>query len=325
MHLEALSNGMGAPSMLAFHYACEGKIPARISITADTGSEQHRLLINGPQERISAAEFYQTYVEPKGKEYGVECFFVRSKFKDGEPRPALWEQVKQSILSGEYPTRIHIPLFGSEGGRLKQSCTESWKVKAIKQCARSLGATSMRTAQGLHSAEFTNRAETRIPLGLIGGFQTYGSVDRVVVTKEPPTGGLFHFDNAGNPTLVTSAYETIEVRPIKWLSHYYPLGEGPLKMNRAEIRAECDRLGLPYLKTSECDICPHKDYWRWLDTPPEVIDEIAYYESLMKGEYFFTPLRVPLKEALRIMASKYEGKMFSDVADFGCANSYCGV
>lgn len=36
-HIEALANGMGGPSMYLLWLACQKRIPATVSITADTG------------------------------------------------------------------------------------------------------------------------------------------------------------------------------------------------------------------------------------------------------------------------------------------------
>ena len=61
-HLEIISNGLGAPSMRLFQLACEGKIPAKVSITGDPGSEKHRPMNDG--RMMSAYEYYSQYDEP---------------------------------------------------------------------------------------------------------------------------------------------------------------------------------------------------------------------------------------------------------------------
>jgi hypothetical protein len=47
MHLESISNGLGAPSILLVAMAIRGEIPATVSITADTGWENDRLWNTG--------------------------------------------------------------------------------------------------------------------------------------------------------------------------------------------------------------------------------------------------------------------------------------
>ncbi len=47
MHIEAISNGLGSPSMMLCVLAQRGEIPATVSISADTGSEITRLCSDG--------------------------------------------------------------------------------------------------------------------------------------------------------------------------------------------------------------------------------------------------------------------------------------
>jgi hypothetical protein len=59
----------------------------------------------------------------------------------------------------DHPRKAFIPLFGSQDGRLRQSCTQRWKVAAIRQQARKLGAQTMRAAQGIHADEAKRRVK----------------------------------------------------------------------------------------------------------------------------------------------------------------------
>lgn len=47
LHIESISNGLGAPSMMLMLLARQKEIPATVSVTADTGSELTRLCSDG--------------------------------------------------------------------------------------------------------------------------------------------------------------------------------------------------------------------------------------------------------------------------------------
>jgi hypothetical protein len=85
-------------------------------------------------------------IVPVGIEFGIETAFVRAQDGDGNPLPALGEQMRQGIMAG-------VPTFGSNGGRLSQGCTEKYKVRAIRQELKRRGATSARSALGLTMSE----------------------------------------------------------------------------------------------------------------------------------------------------------------------------
>lgn len=192
-----------------------------------------------------------------------------------------------------------MPLFGSDGGRLKQNCTDRWKLAAIKQEARRMGATHLCSAQGIHAGEAARRINGQW-LGRQNGFDTFQTAYRNRETGE---------------WVVT-----------KWLTHYYPLVE--LRLNRQKVREAMEHLGIPYLLTSECDGCPHQDPARWLRRSPETIRQIANLESSYNGEYFFTDRRRPLP--IVIAEYKEEQRMnrtlfANDAASFGCDNGFCGV
>lgn len=286
-HIEALSNGLGAPSVYLVELARQKKIPATISITADTGAERDRLWSNG--ERTTAREYFNRVVEPLAREADIEAVMVEALDGDGNPIPPLMEWTDGFIAAGKL-NHIKIPLFGSDGGRLKQNCTSRKKVAAIRQELRRQGATSARMAQALH------RGEVRRMKGrggrVEGGFYT-----------------LTDFD-------------------VLWCSHYYPLID--IGLFRADVREQLDLLGIPYLLSSECDDCPHQDWPRWSRHTSEVIDAIAEREAKMGGQFFYTDKRIPIKEALPLLRAEYEANrstmdMFDD-PDFGCdEGAVCGV
>lgn len=295
MNLEIVSNGLGAPSMYLLYLAGLRDIPATVSITADTGAERDRLWSTG--ERSTAARFFRELVEPLAGEWGIEARFVRARQKNGASLPTLWEHTKRMIEQGKFGA-IKMPLFGSRGGRLRQVCTSRWKVAAIRQEARRLGARRVRSAQGIHMGEAARRvkgANARFE----SGFWTYDDIDGSTRDGRP--------------------------RIVKWASHYYPLVDRGV--HRRTVEAELRRLNIPYLVTSECDCCPHKDAARWLRTSPEMIEEIAYWEAKMNRQFFFTDQRLPLKRAVHKMQAERaaQGNIFDDTVEFGCGNGVCGV
>lgn len=304
MHIEIISNGLGAPSIYLLILAREGKIPATVSITADTGAENDRLWNTG--ERTTAREYWERVVEPLARDAGIAAYFERAVDEDGEPLPSLWDWTT-SIIEGENikPPKnestaknplnlLKIPLYGSEGGRLSQNCTDRFKVAALYQTARRLGATTTRFAQGLH----------------------YGEVRRMKGVNGRMEGEYYTLNDIRSGKVV------------QWASHYYPMIDR--REYRETARARLAALGIPYLETSECDDCPHKDWPRWSRTSPEVLARIAEREAAMSGQFFFTDKRIPLLEALPLMQQEHEaalraGGMFDDT-DFGCdEGAVCGV
>jgi hypothetical protein len=290
MRIEAISNGLGAQSMYMLCMAAEGRIPARLSITADTGWENDRTWMDGTKS--SSREYFEMIVRPYAIAHGIEAIMVGAVTKAGEPVPTLGDWTRQYIEEGKI-NHVKIPLFGSNGGRLRQPCTSRKKIAAIRQELRRRGATSARMAHGLHRGEFHRMK------GVHGrmeeGFYTLTSMDA------------------------------------QWMSHYYPIiDEG---LFRPDVSAELVKRGIPYLLSSECDGCPHKDWPRWARTSQAVIDDIADMEEKMGGQFFFTVERIPIKEALPIMQRKWEEKhlhegqmdLFDD-PDFGCdEGGVCGV
>ena len=281
MHIEYISNGLGAPSMYMLLLAIEGRIPATVSISADTGSENDRLLNSGA--RTTNADYIRDVVEPLAREGGIEVAFVRADDKHGNAMPSLLDHTAQMIQQGKI-THIKMPLFGSNGGRLRQACTQRWKVMAIRQELRRRGATSARGAHGLHR----------------------GEVHRM----------------KGHSGRVEAGYYTLTDFDVKWVSHYYPLID--IGLFRANIQEEMDRRGIPWIVSSECDMCPHKDISRWLRTDPAVISRVAELEAGLAGQFFFTDRRIPLRDAIAQMQQQPED--YQTQIDFGCDNgAVCGV
>jgi hypothetical protein len=290
MHIEAISNGLGAQSMAMVVLAAQGKIHSRLSITADTGWENDRLWSDGT--RAGNAVYVEQVLKPYATQHGIDVAFVRSVDRNGEPMAGLGDWMR-SIIADEKLNNLKIPLYGSNGGRLGQSCTGRMKVSAIRQELRRRGATSARNAHGLHR----------------------GEIHRM----------------KGHSGRVEAGFYTVTDMDVNWCSHYYPL------IDLGLFRSDCQRIvqeaGLPFLLSSECDGCPHKDWPRWERTSQRIIDELADMESGMGGQFFFTNERIPLKEALPIMQAKWQSKQTSntqasifDDPDFGCdEGGVCGV
>lgn len=292
-----LSNGLGGQSMYMLYLAAQQRIPATLSITADTGSETDRVCSTG--ERMSAPDFFARYVVPYAQAHNIEAVLVRAKDRTGADLPPLIDALRATSFNGGRLPSMSVPLYTNDRGqgRLRQTCTSKWKVAAIQQEARRRGITLLRSAIGFHYYESDRiKAQWR---GTEGGYDIY----------KPYT------NRRGR--LVT----------VKWLEHYYPLID--LRLNRTQIQHKLGEIDLPYLTTTECDHCPHQDYPRWAAHSAEVIDEMAQIEEQWSGKLFLTDRRVPLKEALNAMRTEHEerqrqGQLFE--ADFGCeTGAYCGI
>lgn len=264
MHIEAVSNGMGGPSMYLLWLACQRKIPATVSITADTGFELDCLVSTG--ERMSAEQFFARHIKPLASAYGIDAYFVRAVTRDKKAMPGLLDYHREYAMQSKAPPLF--PMFGTHGGRSLQRCTQRYKVTPIRQQLRRLGATTQRSAQGLHRDEIHRMrgADQRTQ----DGFMTWTDLD--------------------GPR-----------RPVKWCSHYYPLIE--LGLSRTDIRRELTHEGIPFILGSQCDGCPHKNLERWLMTSPQKLIELAEIERDTPG-WYFTNLRIPLLDAIEVMKSK---------------------
>jgi hypothetical protein len=281
-HINSISCGQGGPSLFLIVMAGEGMFPADVVIVADTGWENDMLWSNG--ERTTAEEFFERVTKPVAESYGMTAYFVRSRQDTGEDYPPIDIFITSKTLTGNLADskNIEIPVFGSRGGRMKQTCTSKWKIQAIRQQLRRLGATSATTALGLHSGE-AHRAKASF------------------VKWDLPCWPLL--DIMETPTGIAS------------------MGIGRV-YGRQDIQTELERRSIPYLLSTECDGCPHKDWSRWKRTSPETIEELADFESQFNGEFFLTSARKPLKESLAIMEADNErGESLFDVCDSG----YCFV
>lgn len=156
-HLHCVSCGQGAPSLFMIVQAGEGKFPCDVVITADTGWENDMLWNTG--ERTTAKEFFERVTKPLAKSYGIDAAFVRTLDKDGNPyEPIPVAMARKQTLAGseQYPGKnygLDIPMYGSQGGRLSQSCTSKWKIQGINQELRRRGAETATTYLGLHLDE----------------------------------------------------------------------------------------------------------------------------------------------------------------------------
>lgn len=288
--------------MLLFEMACRREIPATVSITADTGWEKDRTWSNGRKTQIKV--YFDEIVAPLGKKYGVETVFARSVDKSKQPLPDLVDHLRWCVATGKL-NNIKIPMFGSKGGRLGQSCTDKWKIRAINQTLRSMGAKTACTAQGIHAGESARRVKG-ICLRQSGNWSIYQTT--VMVSKELEDGTKIKIE-----------------KPIKWLTHYYPLVD--LGHNRHICQVKIVGEGIPYLLSSECDGCPHKDLTRWERTEEKVLIELAEIERGLDGKFFFTSKRIPLLKAIAAMKEeqRIDPERYKTEADFGCGNAVCGV
>ena len=277
-HINSISCGQGAPSLFLIVMAGEGYFPADVVIVADTGWENDMMRSDG--RRTTAAEFFEEVTKPLAQQYGIDAVFVRALDGNGIPEPPI--QADQRIVAGKY--EIDIPLYGSNGGQLKQSCTDKWKKRAIRQELRRRGATTAMTALGLHRGE-SHRIK--------------------------PSDVQWH----------QSCWPLCDLREDA-ATQVESMGIGRT-WDRASVFTEMERRGIPYLLSSECDGCPHKDkdWARWQRTAPETIERLAEFEATFNGEFFLTSYRRPLKGALAVLENdKSTGSLF-DICDSG----YCFV
>jgi hypothetical protein len=291
---------MGAPSTFLIWMASQGALPGVTHVlVANTGSEVDRKLHDG--SRIKSDEFVESFLRPMCDKAGLALAYVRTRLRDGiTEMPSLWAETKRLVQIGKLQS-IPIPLFGSNGGRRKQTCTDVFKIRAMDQYVRREGATSVRSYQGLHAAEMH-----RIDGDVVeedGSLTIYRTIRRVKVK----TYGL----NLLGEKVVNS--EKTVRRPIKWKTHCYPLID--MHLDRETVQRQCNQYKVPYLITSECDMCPHQDLERWKRHTPAVINEIAEIEAQMRGEFFFTDRRIPLKQALH---EKESGQNWQ-----GCESGLC--
>lgn len=291
-HINSISCGQGSPSLFLIVMAGEGMFPADVVIVADTGWENDMLWNTG--KRTTAREFFEEVTKPLAAKYNIEAVMVRTIDENGKLYDAIPDSIQRKQMmsgtakpngDGDWSDRygLDIPLFGSKGGRLKQSCTSKWKIQAIRQELRRRGATTATTALGLHRTE----AHRIKPSDNKWALQRWPLCDLQ--------------ETAGNDIAEMGIGRT-------W--------------DRASIQTEMDRRNVPYLVTTECDGCPHKDWARWQRTSLSTIEELAVFEAQFGGEFFLTSYRKPLKEALALMElDNDKGANLFDMCDSG----YCFV
>lgn len=291
--LVTLSNGQGSQSQYLLYLISQGKFPATHSITADTGSEKENTWNTG--ERTSAEEYFNQVTKPFADKWGIDARFVRATEgrKVKVPLPSIEDWLKRELERARRGERVAqfgsmpLPLYGSNGGRLKQTCTDKWKIQALKQEARRLDATFVYSAQGIHAAEAWRRAKG-VYYGKWLGFDAFHTVN-----------------------------STGEVE--SWMMHCYPLVD--LQIDREGCRQALDRLDIPYLVTSECDICPHQDKARWLRLSDERINELTELESKWEGVYWLTSHHKPLRQVINNW--RKELPTISDDTASGCDSGFC--
>lgn len=293
MHIDSISCGQGAPSLSLIVMAGNGLFRADLVIVADTGWENDMLWSTG--ERTTAKEFFEQVTRPLAQRYGIDAAFVRSLRENGEPYdPIPISIAKKHKLAGtpEFPAPyygIDIPMYGSNGGQLNQSCTSKWKIQAIRQELRRRGADTAICAQGLHREEA----------------------------------------------------HRVKPSDMKWVKNCWPLldwgedmdgNQRELGIGREYSREDTQdilaQVGVPYLVTTECDGCPHKDIARWRRTSPETLAELAELEQMFDGEFFLTEPRLPLLQGIESLAIKPKrarrGQAGASLFD-SCDSGYCFV
>lgn len=283
--------------MYVLWLACQHRIPATVSVTADTGWEDDCLVSTG--ERMNAHAFWERYVKPLAEAHGIAAHFVRARDRSGAVMPSLIDYHLAMVKDG-MPRKFKplMPMYGSRGGRAQQKCTSRFKIAAIRQDARRMGAKTTRSAHALHMGEMQRMKGAN--LRLEGGWHTWNAIDG---TRKIKRNGI-----------------VVEVpRVVKWVSHYYPLID--LRMTRQMVDDELDCLGIPYIVGSQCDGCPHKNLSRWDRTSESTIIRLAEIERRTPG-WYFTSMRVPLPVAIERMRA--QPSLFAD-SDFGCGNAVCGV
>ena len=262
MHINSISCGQGAPSLYMVVMAGEGVFPADVVITADTGWENDMLWSTG--ERTTAKEYFARVTKPLAESYGFGAAFVRAQNGQGREMLPIPDMQRRPAPNGsKHKYLIDIPLHGSEGGRMRQSCTGKWKITAVRQDMRRRGADTATVYLGL-------------------------TID-----------------------------EVHRMRPsdVKWCTNTWPLIDA--RLYRASIITELEKRSIPYLISTECDGCPHKNTARWKRTSQAMIDELAVFETRFKGEFFLTSQRIPLKEAI---ANMDDGQLSLFDA---CDSGYC--
>jgi len=108
---------------------------------------------------------------------------------------------------------------------------------------------------------------------------------------------------------------------VQWNDNAYPLvmNDENMRFHRASCIKHLEDRNIPYLVTTECDGCPHKDPARWRRTSKDTLKEVAEWEEQFGGEYFLTRSCIPLLEAVQGME---DGE---SMAFDSCDSGYCFV
>ena len=222
-HFEVSSNGMGGPSMYMMVLAGQHKIPATLSITADTGWENDCLLSDG--RRVTAQEFYSDVIVPVGIEFGIETAFVRAQDGQGNPLPGLGELMRKGIIPG-------VPTFGSNGGRLAQGCTGKYKIRAIRQEIKRRAVTSA----------IDNILQTTI----VSHSNVIDIIKKLLKAKT-----MGQTKTTARCALGLTMGETHRMKntDVAWQKVYWPLIDE--RLYRATIEARLNEMGIPYMITSQ--------------------------------------------------------------------------
>lgn len=278
-HLHIISSGQGAPSTLLIWLAGQGLFQCDAVIVADTGWETDLHRSDG--ERVTNREYFNDVTKPLAKKFDIPAYFVRSKLGDGSDRPPIDSyQLRPTPKGSKHEFIFDIPLYGKDGGKSRQSCTELWKIRAVRQQMRRLGATSGTVYLGL----------------------TMDEVHRIKPSS------------------------------VKWIQHDWPLvmPKYGVQIDRMGAQRKLKELGILYLRSTQCDGCPHKGLSRWRDTSPRVIDNLAKFEAKFKGEWYLTRHLIPLHKSIEKMEAiqaQRESGSFLDKLDLDdmCDSGYCFV
>ena len=112
-------------------------------------------------------------------------------------------------------------------------------------------------------------------------------------------------------------YRMKQHNDVKWHWVYWPLIDR--KDYKATARKVLEKEGVPYMLSSQCDMCPHKNWIRWKRTSQQMLNEIAEIEEGLGGTQFFTPARIPIKEVFKIASEQpWQPDLFS-----ACDSGYC--
>lgn len=141
-HLHSIACGQGAPSLYLIHLGSTGLFKVDLVQVYDTGNENDLLWNTG--QRSTAQEFFEAVTKPLSNKFGFEAVFVRANDSQGKPIPPL-----HLVQKYEDTIKIDMPLFGKNGGRLRQTCTDKYKKRAGRQELRRRGAKTATVYLGL--------------------------------------------------------------------------------------------------------------------------------------------------------------------------------